>query len=173
MLLPRLNKYHCCTVKGFKKHSCELLGAGTKMFLLYHKYKCRTFEKKKILSFWSIENYFVLKFYYEICLGTGLALVLDWFVFNIFLNQNLNGEAVRGCGDQALFFPPCLTTGLVSNILCSLGTWDEMIVTSCGFLGLSDRLDVWCRKFEPTSCLIGNFTAVWGTSNIWQITVYI
>ena len=38
--------------------------------------------------------------------------------------------------DQVLFLPPCSTNGLASNILCSLGTWDELIVTLFCFLSL-------------------------------------
>ena len=32
-----------------------------------------------------------------------------------FLSKRLNVEAIRGCGDQQLFFPFCSTTGLASN----------------------------------------------------------
>ena len=72
------------------------------------------------------------------CLGAELDLnnCLDYF----FLKQKSTWEAIHGCGDQALFFPPCSTTGLASTPLCSLGTWDKMNVTLFGFKGLLDRL---------------------------------
>ena len=77
-----------------------------------------------------------------ICLGTGSGLNVC-LLFLFFLSPLWK---LRRMGT---FLPPMhcnagRLTGFATNPLWSPGTWDDMIFTLWGFLGLSDALDVGC-----------------------------